>query len=76
LEVSQRADSSLWLRLSGQRVDPRATAAEAAVGAFVTFDVPDAVNAIRPVAINNGGAASGFYIDASGAAYGFLLSPH
>jgi hypothetical protein len=35
------------LRLSGQGVDPGAAAAEAAAGAFVTFDVPGAVKGTR-----------------------------
>jgi hypothetical protein len=46
-----------------------------AAGAFVTFDVPGAVNGTFPDAINNGGVITGYYSDNTGSGFhGFLRS--
>src|SRR5947209_2459935 len=43
-----------------------------AVGTFITFDVPGAVNGTSPSSINKAGAITGTYYDASFLGHGFL----
>jgi hypothetical protein len=43
-----------------------------AVGTFVTFDVPGAVNGTNPTSINRHGAITGYYNDANFVGHGFL----
>jgi hypothetical protein len=58
---------------SDSRVQALTVPPPTAVGTFVTFDVPGAVNGTSPVGINNGGSITGGYGDNIGSgAHGFI----
>jgi len=46
-----------------------------AIGTFVTFDAPGAVNGTNPASINPAGAIAGSYVDASNVLHGYVRAP-
>jgi hypothetical protein len=72
-EEARAAAAKAAATRSDSRVQSLTVPPPTAVGTFVTFDVPGAVNGTSPAGINNGGAITGGYGDNIGSgAHGFI----